>query len=274
MLETIDLTRRLSKEEYKASIPRLRNRLYDLQNAMRDHQVPAVIAFEGWDASGRGAAINLLTRRLDPRGFRLHAVVPPRTYETLMPWLWRFWVKLPNYGEITIFDRSWYRRVSQELVEGQITEADLQKAYRDIVGFERMLADDGHIVHKFFFHISCKEQAKRFKKLEADPHESWRITPKDWKQHRQYDDYRLSFEAIFERTDTEWGPWTIVEATDRRWARAKVFESLISRFEDSLANRDVIVPVNPEDTGEFSVRETNTKTPPGRKQSSGGSENA
>jgi polyphosphate kinase 2 (PPK2 family) len=242
VLEKVDLTKKLSKEAYKARLPLLRNRLYDLQKACWDANVPSVILFEGWDAAGKGTSINLLTQRIDPRGFKLYTIQEARTYEKHMPWLWRFWLKLPNYGEMAIFDRSWYGRVMVERVEGFTPEEDWRKAYRDIVNFERTIADDGCVVIKFFLHISKKEQARRFKKLEKDPLESWHVQPEDWEHHRKYDEYVLAIEEMLERTDTEWGTWTIVEATDRRWTRVKIFETITGRLEEALEKRGVPLP--------------------------------
>jgi len=243
MLEKIDLTKKLPKKEYKVQMPVLRNRLYDLQKTCWDAKIPSIILFEGWDAAGKGTTINILTQRLDPRGFKLHAIQAPRTYETHMPWLWRFWLKLPNYGEMGIFDRSWYGRVGVERVEEFTPEEQWRKGYRDIVDFERMLADDGVVIIKFFLHISKAEQSARFKKLEKDPLESWHVQPEDWEHHKKYDQYLIAYEEMFERTDTEWGPWTIVESTDRRWARVKIFQTINFRLEDALTDRGIPLPV-------------------------------
>ncbi len=133
MLEKIDLTRALDKEQYKNRLPQVQRRLYDLEKSCWDAKIPSVIVFEGWDAAGKGTSINLLTSRLDPRGFKLYPIQAPRTFETHLPWLWRFWLKIPNYGEMAIFDRSWYGRVLVERVEGLTPEEEWRKGYRDIV---------------------------------------------------------------------------------------------------------------------------------------------
>lgn len=253
MLEKVDLTRKLAKADYKARMPRLQNRLYDLQKACWDALIPTIILFEGWDAAGKGTTINLLTRRLDPRGFKLYAIQAARTYERHMPWLWRFWLKVPNYGQIAIFDRSWYGRVIVERVEGFTPEDEWRKGYQDILDFERTLADDGYTIIKFFLHISKEEQYRRFKKLEKDPLESWHVQPEDWEHHRKYHEYLLAIEEALARTETEWAPWTIVEATDRYWCRAKVFETLIARIEQALIARGKPLPPEApiaEDNGE------------------------
>jgi len=233
MLEKIDLNKKLSKKEYKALLPKLQRRLYDLETAAWKAGVPSVILFEGWDAAGKGTTITTLTQRLDPRGFKLYPIRGARTYEKMHPWLWRFWLKLPNYSEMAIFDRSWYGRVLVERVEGLTPEEEWRKGYRDIVDFERTIADDGYVLVKFWLHISKKEQRRRFKLLEKDPLKSWQVTEEDWEHHRKYDEYLLAVEEMLERTETEWGPWTIVEATNRWWARAKVFNTIIN----ALANR-------------------------------------
>jgi len=265
VLEKVDLSQRLSKREYNDQLPRLRNRLYDLQKACWDAEIPSIILFEGWDAAGKGTSINMLTQRLDPRGFKLHATREARTYEKRMPWLWRFWLKLPNYGQMAIFDRSWYGRVLVERVEKLTPEVEWRKAYQDIADFERTLADDGYALVKFFLHISKQEQRRRFKKLEQDPLESWRVQPEDWDHHKKYDEYVVAIEEMLERTDTEWGRWTIVEATNRRWARIKILETIGQRLEGALQARNLPLP-EPESEAKDSPYE------PGSKPAAGGAQ--
>jgi polyphosphate kinase 2 (PPK2 family) len=242
MLEKVDLGLKLTKEEYKRLIPRLQRRLYDLEKACWDANMPSIIVFEGWDAAGKGTSINKLTSRLDPRGFKLYPIREARTFEKHLPWLWRFWLKTPNYGEMAIFDRSWYGRVLVERVEGLTPVQEWRKGYRDIVDFERALADDGYVIAKFWLHISKAEQKRRFKRLEKNPLKSWHVQPEDWEHHRKYTEYLLAVEEMLERTDTEWGPWTIVEATDRRWARVKIFQTIIQRLEEALKERGFDLP--------------------------------
>jgi polyphosphate kinase 2 (PPK2 family) len=234
MLENINLDRKLSRDEYKSALPALQERLYDLEKACWDHDIPTIIVFEGWDASGKGTAIGALTQRLDPRGFKLYPITAPRTYEQQRPWLWRFWLKVPNRGEMIIFDHSWYGRVLEGRVEGAIPEKLWRQAYRDIVEFERTLADDGTTILKFLFHISKKEQRKRFEAIEADPLEAWRVTEADWARQKKYDDYLAATEEMLELTDTEFAPWTIVEASSKWYARKKVFDTIIAAMERRL----------------------------------------
>lgn len=236
MLENVNLKKKLSRQEYKRLLPGLQKRLYDLEKACWDQGVPSIVVFEGWDAAGKGTTIAAVTQRLDPRGFKLYPIAPPRTYEQQRPWLWRFWLKVPNRGEMVLFDHSWYGRVLEERVEKTIPEKEWRAAYRDIEEFERMLADDGVIIIKFFLHIDKKTQKKRFEALEADPLEAWRVTDDDWARHKKYDEYLAASEEMLEITDTEYGPWTIVEATSKWHARRKVFDTMIAAIESRLGS--------------------------------------
>lgn len=234
MLENVNLKRKLSRETYKRELPALQRRLFDLEKACWDQGKTSILVFEGFDAAGKGGAISTLTARLDPRGFKLHAIQPPRTFEMNYPWLWRFWLKVPNRGEMVIFDHSWYHRVLDECIEETTPEKEWRKAYKDISEFESMLADDGAIILKFWFHISRKEQKKRFRKIETDPLESWRVTARDWKRHQLYAEFTAAAEEMLELTEAEFAPWIIVEATSRWYARRKVFHSIIAALEKSL----------------------------------------
>ena len=242
MLEALDLSKSLSKADYKRQIRRMQHRLHRLQRACWECKVATVVVFEGWDAAGKGTAINKLTQRLEPRGFSLYDIREPRTFELHLPWMWRFWVKVPNWGEMAIFDRSWYGRVLVERVEGLIGEDEWRKAYGDIVSFERGLVDDRYIMVKFFLHISKEQEKERFEMLESDPATAWQVEAEDWDHLAKYDDYLVAVEEMLERTESEWGPWTLVEATDRRWVRVKVFETLIRSMEEGIAARGCVVP--------------------------------
>ena len=240
MLEKIDLTKTIKKDEYQQLMPVLRDQLYAMQKASWDAGIPVIIIFEGWDAAGKGTSIQTLTARLDPRGFKLYPIRAARTYEKKRPWLWRFWVRIPGKGEWAIFDRSWYGRVLVERVEDLVPESKWRIGYRDIVDFERTLADDGYLIVKFFLHVSRTEQRRRFEKMAQDPLNAWHVQPEDWEHHRQYDEWLLAYEEAFERTDTEWGPWTIVEATNRRYTRVRIFQALIAALEERLAAMDAL----------------------------------
>jgi polyphosphate kinase 2 (PPK2 family) len=246
MFEKIDLSKKLSKEEYSARMPELQKALHLLQRRCRKAGLASIVVFEGWSACGKGRVINKLTERLEPRGFSLHNIVAPRTHEMQLPWLWRFWSRIPNWGAMAIFDGSWYRRVLLEELEKELTGVEYQRAFTDIRSFERTLADDRYLVVKFFLHISKSKQKKRLRKLEADPLMEWRVQEKDWRQHRKYDEYLIALEEMIRLTDAGQAPWIIVEAHNLRWARVKVFESLSEHLERGLQRTEK--PHNEEST--------------------------
>jgi polyphosphate kinase 2 (PPK2 family) len=242
VLEKIDLDQKIDKKTYRRIMPELEDRLFEVQKASWDARIPVVILFEGWDAAGKGTSIQKLTSPLDPRGYKLYPIRPARTYEKKRPWLWRFWIKIPACGEWAIFDRSWYGRVLVERVENLTPESEWRRAYRDIVDFERALADDGTLIIKYFLHISKQEQKRRFNKLAKDPMTAWHVTPEDWEHHYRYDDWVLAYEEAFERTESEWGPWTIVEATDRRFTWVKIYQTAITSLEERLGWPHMALP--------------------------------
>jgi AMP-polyphosphate phosphotransferase len=237
VLETVDLDRRLSRPEYQAQFPALQERLRGLQYALKDAEIPTVIVFEGWDASGKGSVIQRLSERLDPRAFRAWPGSPPSEMEKRYHFLWRYQIRLPEDGHMALFDHSWYGRVLVDRVEGWVKKREWRNAYAQINELERWLADDGQVVVKFWFHISRKEQRRRLEKMERDPAESWKVEKEDWRRNKHYDEWTRAVEEMLTRTHTPVCPWTVVAATDDRWTRVKVFEVLVERMEEALARR-------------------------------------
>jgi polyphosphate:AMP phosphotransferase len=234
MLELIDLDLAVSKEDYEQQFPPLARELGELQRKARAAGLPVIIVFGGWDASGKGTVINRICQTLDPRGFKVHAIQPPDKSERLHPWMWRFWNKLPAAGDWAIFDRSWYRRVLEERIEGSLDNAAAAQALNDVRNFERELAQSRAVIVKFWLHISKSEQKRRFKKLLADKAMAWRVGREGRRQHRHYDEWTKAVEEMIAQTDTAEAPWTIVEATQRRYARLSVFRALVKTVGEAL----------------------------------------
>ncbi len=238
MLATLDLTRAVEKPAYRKAKPELDLRLAELQRRAHEMGLAVVVVFEGWGASGKGTQINEVLQPLDPRGVSVIASGVPNEEEALRPFLWRFWWHLPAAGRITLFDRSWYRRVVTDRVDGLVKGRALEEAYRDIQTFERQLAAYGVLIVKFFLHISAKEQRKRFRKLESKALTAWRVTAADWRHNRDYEKLRLAFGDMIGRTDSEYAPWTIVEAHDPRFATLKILGTLAGALERRIAQAE------------------------------------
>jgi len=246
MLEQINLDQSIPKAEYKRRLPQLQARLYDLEHAVFNARIPAAILFEGWAAAGKGSTINVLAERMDPRGFRVVPITPPRTAEMRYPWLHRFWLKIPAYGQIVVYDTSWYRRVLIDRINKTVSKREWQDAYEDIRDFEKQLADDGAVLLKFWLHISEAEQTRRFKKLLKDKLTAWQVADEDAAQHKKYKKYLTAVEEMLARTEGPHAPWIIVEATDRYYTRIKVFETIISALERRLGDQAPPPPPLPE----------------------------
>lgn len=234
MLEKLDLTKRLDKAEYKKKMEKLEPKLGKLQRECRELGIPVMIAFEGYGASGKGVQIGELIRALDPRGFEVYAVKNETEEEKMYPFMWRFWTKLPADGRIGIYDSSWYRRVLIDRFDKKVKKSGLADAYRSICSFEEQLTAGGMVMIKIFLAIDKKEQKKRFEKLLASAETAWRVSEGDLKRHKNFDKYEKLNEEMLTRTDTDYAPWNIVEAVDRRFAAVKVYEIVIQILEEKL----------------------------------------
>ena len=198
-LDQVDLSLSLTPEEYAARLKKAQAKLRELQHQIYLRRVPVVIAYEGWDAAGKGGNIRRLTQNLDPRGYEVVPIAAPNDIEKAHHYLWRFWAQMPKAGHITIFDRTWYGRVLVERVEGFCTEAQWRRAYREINGMEQQLVHFGMVLLKFWLHIDPDEQLRRFKERQEIAHKQWKITDEDWRNHQKLDQYREAVEEMLHR---------------------------------------------------------------------------
>jgi polyphosphate kinase 2 (PPK2 family) len=234
MLETVDLSEKLAPDEYKVRLINAQVRLSQLGFQVYKQQRPVIIAFEGWDAAGKGGAIRRLTERLDPRGYVVHAISAPRGDDAEHHYLWRFWRRLPEAGQIAIFDRTWYGRVLVERIERFCSEEEWRRAYREINEFERQLVDFGMILVKFWLHIGQDEQLARFELRENTPYKAWKLTDEDWRNREKWEPYVEAVEDMLLKTSTTVSPWTVVPANDKLYARVNVLETVVKAMEDNL----------------------------------------
>jgi polyphosphate:AMP phosphotransferase len=218
MFEAAEVGHALSKEDFDAREPSLREELLDAQlDLLEQAKFSVVVVVGGVDASGKGDAINLLNEWLDPRHVTTHALAEPTGDDRERPPFYRFWRALPPRGKIGVFIGSWYTRPIVDRVYGRIRRAELDRAMRQAVLFERMLSNEGVLVLKFWLHLSKKTQRRRLEELEKSDKTRWRVTPTDWDHHRRYDRFRrVSERALRESSSTE-SPWIVVEATDARY---------------------------------------------------------
>lgn len=250
-LNDVDLSVTLSKKEGKRKLKAAQKRLLALrlqvggQLSGEELGPPVCVVFEGWDASGKGGAIKRLTAELDSRHVTVAQFAAPDEREKRHHFLWRFAPALPGWGGMSIFDRSWYGRVLVERVEGFATEAEWERAYDQIVEFERGLASDGTVLVKLWMHLSDEEQLRRFRRRESKPLKRWKLTDEDWRNRKRRPEYEAAITAMLERTDHEAARWTVIAGDSKRYARVAVVETVIAAIEAGLrANGQVPLPID------------------------------
>src|SRR3954469_21179023 len=235
-LDSVDLSLKLSGEEEAERLASCGRRLAELRLTAAgllgggDIGRPLCVLFEGWDASGKGGAIKRLVAPLDARHVRVAQFAAPSYDEKRHHFLHRFVPALPGWGGMAILDRTWYGRVLVERVEGFATDEQWQRGYEEINSFEQMLAAEGMVFVKLWMHISDAKQLKRFRKREKDPLKRWKLTGEDWRNREKRGAYEEAVEDMLVRTGTDWAPWTVVPAENKRYARVFVMERVIEAF--------------------------------------------
>ena len=236
MLEIIDLTQKLDKDEYERQLDLYQTQVRLLGYHLYHQQRPCVIVFEGWDAAGKGGSIRRITAALDARDYQVIQIAAPTDEEGAHNYLWRFWRHLPRAGRVTIYDRSWYGRVLVERIEGFARPREWQRAYAEINDFEAQLAERGIVLLKFWLHITAEEQLRRFQERGQVGYKAWKLTDEDWRNRDRWADYELAVNDLVERTSTRQAPWTLIAANDKRHARIAVLRTLCERLETALAD--------------------------------------
>lgn len=224
----------LDEEEYKKELKELQAKLGQLHNRLYRKRVPVIIAYEGWDAAGKGGNIKRLTGALDPRGFEVHPIASPEPHEKARHYLWRFWTRLPKDGHIAIFDRTWYGRVMVERLEGFCSENDWQRAYYEMNEFEQELYNWGAVILKFWVQIDKDTQLARFTERQNTPSKQWKITDEDWRNREKWDLYEQAVDEMLQKTSTTYAPWHILESVDKKYARIKALHIVIDALEKAL----------------------------------------
>jgi polyphosphate:AMP phosphotransferase len=233
MFETAELGRKVSKKAFKERAPRLRESLLMAQARLREADFPVLLLIGGVDGAGKSESQNLLNEWLDPRWLVNRAFGDPTPEERERPDYWRFWRALPARGQIGIFVSAWYSRPLLRRVHTG-NAAEFSRALDEIHAFESTLTDDGAVIVKLWLHLGKQAQERRFKALESDPLQSWRVTEKDWKHWSLYDEFIVATEELIRRTSTGDAPWHIIDGSDSRHQSLRVGELLLDAIEGRL----------------------------------------
>ena len=202
--------------EYERQLRSMQLTMQAVQQAYLGTRERAVIVLEGWDAAGKGEVVRRLGWAMDPRSFRVYPVAAPLSHEVGKHYLQRFWEKLPERGQIVVFDRWWYGRVLVERVEGIASKEEWQRGYEEINQFERMLVADGIRIVKCFLHITPEEQIRRFKDRIANPLKRWKLSYEDLRNRSRWKDYEVAIEDMIKETSTRTLPGTLFQPMTNR----------------------------------------------------------
>ena len=226
VLSGVDLSQSLDKATYRAQLAKQQAKLRKLALEARKRGISTVLAFEGWDAGGKGGAIRRVTQALEAGDYRVIPVAAPTEEEQKFHYLWRFWRDLPPAGRFVIFDRTWYGRVLVERIEGFAEPAEWQRAYDEINDFEAQMVERGYYVAKFWLHISQEEQLARFEAREDTPYKQHKITEEDYRNREKWDDYVQAIDQMVLRTTADRAQWHVIPANDKYFARVAVLKAI------------------------------------------------
>jgi len=229
-LRSIIKHRKIALDDYERRLASMQSTIQAIQQAYLGTRERAVVVLEGWDTAGKGGIVRRLGWALDPRSFKVHPIAAPSSHERSKHYLQRFWEKLPEHGQIVVFDRSWYGRVLVERVEGLATKREWRRGYEEINQFERLLVEDGIRIVKIFLHISAGEQIRRFKDRVTNPLKRWKLSYEDFRNRERWTDYEVAIEDMMALTSTKWAPWYLVPANDKLFGRLAAFKILIARL--------------------------------------------
>jgi polyphosphate kinase 2 (PPK2 family) len=220
--------------DYSEDLEALQERLSRILVAHIVHGKRSVVLFEGWDAAGKGGAIQRLTCGWDPRSFSVWPISAPTKQEKERHFLWRFWTKLPGAGHIAVFDRSWYGRVLVERVEGFASEPQWRRGYDEINEFEAQQADDGTTIVKLFFHVTQETQDERLKARLEHPWKRWKVTAEDFRNRARRADYLAAIKDMLAHTDTRWAPWHVIDGNNKKSARIAALTAIADALERAV----------------------------------------
>ena len=216
---------------YEKELTFLQIELLKLQNYVKEKGLKVLMLFEGRDAAGKGGTIKRITEHLNPRGARVVALEKPSDVEKTQWYFQRYTKHLPSAGEIVLFDRSWYNRGGVEPVMGFCTTTEHHEFLKEVPEFEKMLVKSGIVLLKFYFSVSKKEQARRFKKRETDPLKQYKLSPVDKESQNLWDKYTIAKFSMLMASNSDVAPWTVIKSDNKKKARINCIKHILSQVE-------------------------------------------
>ncbi|HEX4782178.1 MAG TPA: polyphosphate:AMP phosphotransferase [Usitatibacter sp.] len=244
MFESAEIGHKIARSAYKRQVPKLRRRLLDLQyKLLHDARFQAIILVNGVDGAGKGETVNLLNEWMDPRYIHTHAFGEMSDTERERPEMWRFWRALPPKGRIGILFGSWYTDPILQRVMGHEKRAEFERRLERIRHFERMLASEGALLLKFWFHLSRKAMKERLEELSAHKKTAWRVGPGEWDRYHHYREFVDVSEDALRETSTGEAPWEVIEGSDHEYRSLTAGKLIAAGLEARL--KSGAAPVSP-----------------------------
>ena len=231
------------KEELEKRLNAAQEELGRLQMQIKEHKLPVLVLIEGWGAAGKGSTIGGIIKNIDPRFFKVASMSAPTEEEKRKPFLYRYFVKIPEAGKFEFLDSGWMDEVTKGRLRGELSDKQYAERIESIKRFERQLTDNGYLVLKLFFQIGKKEQKKRLEELEGNKDTAWRVGENDWWQNKHYDKCEEVFDKYLTDTNASVAPWYIIDSGDKKWAELQVLETLCSGIHVALQNESLAVPI-------------------------------
>jgi polyphosphate kinase 2 len=239
-LDKKKLSKVFKERKYEKELAKLQLEVLKLQSWVYENNKRVMIIFEGRDTAGKSSAIKRFIEHLNPRKFRIVALPKPSEVEQGQFFFQRYFAHLPNEGEITFFDRSWYNRAIIEPLLGFCTQDQHERFMQNVSKVENALIDDGIILIKFWFDIERETQLKRFEERMSNPYKFWKLSPIDEKIKDLWDEVTAYKEAMFKITHSKKSPWIIIDSNDKKVARIEAMKYLLSKIEYTKeANNDI-----------------------------------
>ncbi|MFO0783592.1 MAG: polyphosphate:AMP phosphotransferase [Phycisphaerales bacterium] len=236
MFESAEIGHTISKEEFSAQEPVLRQELLAAQyELLRRSDTPVIVLVNGVDGAGKGETVNLFNEWMDPRHIHTHAFGPRTDEERARPEMWRFWRALPPKGRIGILFGSWYTDPILERVLEHVSRAEMDRRLEQIRHFERMLVAEGVVLVKLWFHLSKSAQRQRLKHLASSKRTAWRVTKEDWRHFKHYDQFVRVCEVALRETSTGDAPWMVIEGSDHPYRSLTAGRILLDAMQQRLA---------------------------------------
>lgn len=207
------------EDDARAAFKAMRREFVELQRKLyAEGRRKLLIVLQAMDAGGKDGTIKGILKGVNPQGVRVESFKAPTSHELAHDYLWRIHKVAPRTGMITVFNRSHYEDVLVVRVENIVPEADWRLRYTHINSFEKLLAETGTTILKFYLHISREEQKRRFHSRIATPRKQWKFSAHDLVKAHDWDAYAAAYEDAIGLCSTEHAPWYVIPADDK-WYR-------------------------------------------------------